>query len=237
MTIPDTIFSVPEAVRNHHRNTTNSFARSGTWLTGEIRRNLVIETRNAPSCGLCSRKKEALSPASVRGEHDLLGDLPPSLIELVHKLQNDSGRITSSWVREILDMGMTDEEYVEASGTISTSIVIDTYAYGLGLALEEIPPAEDQSPSMDRLRKVTEDGAFFPITDTGPEESGGGGLNRTPNIVRAMGLVPSAVEEFFGVMAHHYGLPGGSFRENTTLQRPQVELIAAKVSAINECFY
>ena len=60
-----------------------------------------------------------------------------------------------------------------------------------------------------------------------------GGMPSAPMIGRAMGLVPSAIALFISVVRAHYNLVDFP----CDLSRPQIELIAARVSAINQCFY
>ena len=60
------------------------------------------------------------------------------------------------------------------------------------------------------------------------------------NIHRALSLVPAEVAGFFDLDAAHY-LPDGVLRDFGTeyraLTHAQIEFLAARVSAINQCFY
>ena len=60
-----------------------------------------------------------------------------------------------------------------------------------------------------------------------------------PNIVRALSLVPDHVRLLRELSASHYmafeRIPDPSVRN--ALDRMQIELVAARVSAMNECFY
>ena len=64
---------------------------------------------------------------------------------------------------------------------------------------------------------------------------------RTGNVVRAMSLVPEAVRLLKTLSAAHYvamdlvGQPGTN--GDRAISRPQIELVAGRVSALNECFY
>ena len=51
-------------------------ARPGTCCDGAERVAIAAETRQAPLCALCRRRREALSPLAVEGAHDSLGQLP-----------------------------------------------------------------------------------------------------------------------------------------------------------------
>ena len=61
------------------------------------------------------------------------------------------------------------------------------------------------------------------------------------NVARALSLVPQGVRTFFRLVVAMYVGTGTDFTEmvwdHRPLARPQVELIAARVSALNQCFY
>ena len=62
---------------------------------------------------------------------------------------------------------------------------------------------------------------------------------QAPYVIRAMSLVPDAVRDLELLSAAHY-LPMDrllDFKQGGELSRPQIELVAGRVSALNECFY
>jgi hypothetical protein len=80
-----------------------TLATPGTWWSGTERILITAEARRAHSCVLCRRRKEALTPYSVEGRHDSVGELPPAAVEAIHRLATDAGRITETWVRQLAD--------------------------------------------------------------------------------------------------------------------------------------
>jgi hypothetical protein len=64
---------------------------------------------------------------------------------------------------------------------------------------------------------------------------------KTANVLGALSLVPNAVREWMAVAGEQYLSPRGmaQFRDipGRALNRMQIELVAGKVSSINECFY
>ena len=69
----------------------------GTWWTGAERMAIAAETRQAAGCALCAARKLALSPFSVDGDHDRIADLPEPVVDIVHRISTDAGRLTRSW--------------------------------------------------------------------------------------------------------------------------------------------
>ena len=57
--------------------------------------------------------------------------------------------------------------------------------------------------------------------------------------MRAMSLVPDAVRDLKSLSAVHYLTPEevANPAARRALSRPQIELLAGRVSALNECFY
>ena len=218
MTLP-----VDETTPEAHRATLRAFGEPGAWWSGEDRLAIVRATRKAPHCSLCVQRGEALSPGDVRGEHDDDGKLPPIAIEAVHSIRNDSGRLTRRWFDHVIDMGMPTEAYVELVAVSASSVVVDTFAQGIGHDLPALPDAATGSPSFERSDDVVDAGAWLPLAREG-----------RANILRSLGLVPSAPRLFFNAFGSSYYMrPDSRF----ALGRPQVELIAARVSAVNQCFY
>ena len=76
---------------------------------------------------------------------------------------------------------------------------------------------------------------------TGSEADLFGGARMVPNVLRAMSLVPDAVRLLKVLSAAHYipmeDVPDPSASGDRALSRAQIELIAGRVSAMNDCFY
>ena len=122
---------VPESFAQVHEQARGRFVSPASFLDGATRRAIVIEARAARSCGLCARRLDALSAASVEGEHDTVTDLAPGFVELAHKVVTDSGRLSQAWFERVLASGVTREQYVEAAGLIGSSTIADTFAVAL----------------------------------------------------------------------------------------------------------
>ena len=62
-------------------NAWDRLASPGTWWTASERLAIAAETRRATGCALCHARKEALSPYTVDGAHDLAASLgAPELV-------------------------------------------------------------------------------------------------------------------------------------------------------------
>lgn len=208
-----------------HQSTFKRIARSGAWWPAHNRLAIVEEARLAVQCKLCAEKVKALSANTVKGEHDNSGKLPAAAVEVIHAVRNDPGRLTRNWFDGIMRTGLDREAYVELVSVLASSVVIDTFSQAVGSGLQDLPEAKEGELTYESSDAVEEAGAWLPIAAVPANE-------HSANILRSMGLVPSAVELFFGSFRSSYYM-GGKFE----LGRRQVELIASRVSSVNQCFY
>ncbi len=234
-------FQVRPDLAAAHDQAFQRLAQPGTWFSGAERLAIARETRQARHCALCAERKAALSPNQVAGNHDSVGDLAPVLVEQVHRIATDPGRLTEAWYHGLLAAGLADTSYVEAASVVATTIAIDTFARAIGTAEAPLPAAVAGAPSRQRPASATHEGSWVPTiprgANTGPEaDLYAGGF--VPNVRRAMSLVPDAVRQLFELLATQYvsKLAIGD-ATGRALSRAQIELLAARVSALNRCFY
>jgi hypothetical protein len=234
-----------------HDRAWNRIARAGAWFDGQTRLAIAAETRHAPKCLLCSRRKEALSPYSVDGRHDGLGILPERLIEQIHRIVTDPGRLTRGWFDSLIAGGTPDTEFVETIGVVATVVTIDTFCRAIGAPVHPLPAPQDGKPHHRRPKTARQRGeAWLEMIhpkdlegelDTQEEQllaSYWGGISA--NIRRALSLVPEEAYEWFRLVEVQY-LPGRAMRdfanEPRAITHAQIELIAGRVSVLNQCFY
>jgi hypothetical protein len=234
--------SSPVAIRGDlaaaHDRTWERIGRPGTWWDGVARVAIAAEMRHASSCRLCRRRKEALSPAAIEGTHDSLGELSEVVIEVVHRVRNDPGRLSERWYRDLIAGGVSEEEYVETVSVVAHVVAIDTMARGLGLDALPLPRPQAGAPSQYRPAAAKPGGAWVPWlepTDLSDAEAGLYPTGRpAANIMKAMSLVPDEVRGFFDLVSHQMR---DFSREYRAISHAQIELLAARVSALNQCLY
>ncbi len=215
----------------------------GTWWSAPERLAIVDENRRASRCGLCRRRKEALSPYTIDGKHDDGGVLPENAVEAIHRIRTDSGRLRRDWFDEIMASGLTDAAYIEIVGVVATATALDTFDRALGLAPRPLPAAKPGAPSRHRPRGAARTIAWVAtlaqedITEDDPDPY----PDFDPvNIHLALSLVPEEVAGFFDLDQALY-LPQAAIRdldnEYRALTHSQLELIASRIAAHNQCFY
>lgn len=219
-------------------------ARPGCWYTGAEHVAMARAVRGAAHCDLCRRRKASVTPYSMEGNHDHRTDLPAVVVEVVHRVTTDSARLKRSWYEDLLASALTDAQYVEIVSVVSLTLAVDEFHHALGLPLERLPEAQPGAPSRYRPAGANASGAWVPMVGvdgaTGAEADLYGGASRTANVVSALSLIPDAVRVSNATLDALYmgqHTPNAATNRGRALKRPQIELLAARVSAINDCFY
>lgn len=220
--------------------------QAGTWWTGGQRVAIAAEARNAPNCKLCRARKEALSPFAIEGEHDSVTDLPAAAIDVIHRVVTDPARLTRPWFESVLDEGLSDAEYVEVAIVSVLTVAIDTFARAVGSPPWTLPEAVEGEPTHIRPEGLADEGAYVPVitpNGAGPTEADlyNGSAPFVLPILRSISLVPDQARLFYSIFSAQYLLPPEFFDPGSNggraISRPQMELIAARVSALNGCFF
>ena len=218
-------------------------AAPGEWWSGAVRIAIARETRAAEDCGFCRARRAALSPHAVAGRHETAADLPEALVEVVHRIRTDPGRLTRRFYEEALAGGIGDAEYIEAVGVIATVTAIDSFCDAMGVPRRRLPAPLAGEPRRRRPAGARDGLAWAPTVapeDVTEAEAGLYDGLSAANIHRALSLVPAEVAGFFDMDAAHY-LPDAQLRdfgaEYRALTHAQIEFLAGRVSAINRCVY
>lgn len=237
-----------------------ALAGAGTWFTGAERLEIAAEVRNARQCKLCAERKSALSPYTVAGVHDRIDTptdaysgpgsdvaseaLSASMVEAIHRLSTDAGRITQSWIESLQRDGLQDCEYVEIIGVVALITALDTLDYALdGTVDRALPEAEPGTPDRHRPPGAVRDLAW--VATLSPETLSPGDPDPfsrfgAVNIHRAISLVPQAVIDFFDLDEELY-LPDDQIRDfdndYRAISHAQIELMAGRTSALHGCYY
>jgi len=239
-------FSVRGDLVEAHARAWAAIAAPGTWLDGARRVAVAAEIRKARDCPHCARIKAALSPNGVPGAHESLGELGAAEIELIHRVVGDPGRLSEKWSQSVLALGLADGEYVEIVGIVAMVMMLDTFTRGLGARDTPLPAPVAGEPTRHRPAGARKKAAWLPLTEPEDATEADGPMYPNPKagyIYRGLSLVPQSLRDYWALANCHY-LPGPviyrfdqSISELRALERPQVEIIAARVSAMHQCVY
>jgi len=220
-----------------------TLGRPGDWWSAAERRQLATQARAARSCRLCEQRRASLSPYSVEGSHAASHGLSAAVVDAVHRIVTDPGRLSEQWFDEVVSTGVEPAAVSEIAGLIGVVVIGDTLAAGLGQPERWLPDAEPGEPARELPVGLRVEGGWVPMVH--PESAEGQtriiyemvqhAAGFVFNVVRALTASPVAARGFFGAFAPNYmthgPVPAGG------LTRPQVELLASSTSALNDCFY
>ena len=215
----------------------------GTWWTGAERVAIAAETRKASTCSLCLARKAALSPNAIQGKHDSALGLPANVVDVIHRVVTDQARLSKEWFDSVIVGGLDNTHYVELIGVVTAVVGVDYFARSLGIPPFPLPEPLPGEPTRQRPASAKPAGFWVPMM--APAEVAGSkdnlfeGQPTVFNVDRALSLVPDEVRVLLKLIATHYMLPGevGDPSLHRDLDRMQTELVAGRVSALNECFY
>ena len=241
----DSPYPIRSDLADANRLVWDHISGAGSWWTAAERVAIAAEVRHARSCGLCVERKGALSPNAVDGRHDSGDSLPDAAVDAVHRIVTDQSRLSEAWVRSLEGEGIHDGHYVELLSIVVFVVNIDAFHEGLGLPLEELPAPRDGAPDGYRPDALAGGEAWVPMLGGGStaaaESDLYGDLPHAANVLRALSLVPDAVRCLRAIEpAYYIGPPeivDPTNNAGRAISRRQIELVAARVSALNECFY
>ncbi len=205
----DTPIPIRTEIQEAMRKEWAFLAAPGTWWSGEERVQIAAEARRA-----------------MAGERS--GDeLPAAVAGVVRTVAAESPLISAEWVEGLAAKGVDMPAYVEIIGMVARLSAVDMFHRALGLPLEPLPDPESGEPS--RTPPPTDlvfGKSFVPMA-------------LMVSIPQTVSLVPpetGAWQELSDAMYMTLGEMGNpDFHQ--ALHRTQMELVAARTSQINECFY
>lgn len=209
--MPFDFATAPVAVRSDigrlFRREWARLARPGTWWNGRQRVDIARASRPGGP--------GASDPSS----------LPTVAIDASRTVGQEPASIRRRWVEDVAgELGYP--QYVELVGIASRLAAVDTFHVGLGMEPERLPEPEPGEASQVEEPSARRGAAWVPMV-------GGASITQALSLVEAES---AAQEDMHGPLYLSYesmaelDFVGG-------LSRAQMELVAARTSAVNECFY
>ena len=217
-----------------------SIGACGTWWTGTERvalAELVIEALTDPD------PLAAWVPRSSVADRPAAQGLSDAAVDAAYRSARSPGTLTKDWYTSIIDRGLTPGAYVELVTIVVRVASIQRFGAILGIGLPPLPGAEEGDPTRSEPTGLGYHHHWVPVVR--PEEAGkelswlyNGGF--APNVRRALSAVPESYRQINPLQQAGY-LPMNAMMaldwHRPGLDRPQMELVAAKTSQVNECFY
>jgi hypothetical protein len=233
----DSAYPIRDDIDQIHAIQFGKLKLPGTWGTGEQRLAIISEARQAAfHAGILEEPNDPGIIPEI--------ELSPVTRRVVGRLAITPKDMDQEFYNQAIEEGLSDSQYVEIVGLVSRFMCFDIFARGIDIPLRPLPSPKSGPPSRKRPKEALIEKAWVPTIPNFPE---GGEISKIlfgpwqPYIMRGLSLVPEEFTAHFDLEEIQY-MPSAHFLEfdyqhHESLSRPQVEIVAARVSALNECFY
>ncbi len=220
---------VREDLAAAHSRAWAHLAEPGHWFTGAERVEL------ARTVLLAISDDDPLPPwVAVTTTGRLATDrVAPDLAhDLAYRIGRHAGTITREVARAAM-AGLGDLPYVELCAIVSSVAAVAHFRRNVGLDVPELPEPQDGEPSRDHPALAEPTLNWVPVAAPADE---------TAAVVQAYTAVPREMANTWRLAAAQY-IPADEMihpdwsRRAGGLTRPQMELVAARVAQLRECFY
>ncbi|WP_423917090.1 alkylhydroperoxidase-related (seleno)protein [Candidatus Poriferisodalis sp.] len=227
----DTELPIRDDLAAAHGEIAARWARPGTWWAAAQRAEIVRQVRAARDHRTDNGDvlPPWVQPSSIDGLVDADGPLPTAAVDAIWRTTNHPGTLTEDWYQSIIDRGVDPLAYVELVGVVAQANCVDRFADALELPRIDLdepadgPPTREGAPAAVKYHWV-------PTADI-----------KMPNVIKALSAVPAENESLFILSDAQYvpmeRVRGELINDQNSLNRPQIELLAARTSKLNECFY
>jgi len=235
----DAAFAVRSEIEQSHQDELDRLSSVGTWWDAQQRVALVDEARHARHAA----GQQTYTPTD--SDSGSLADLPAAAIRVARQVAAEPQPIDRVFFDHAMSSGLSEEAYVETVSIASSITNLDIFAAAIGVPPRGLSKPGSGTPSRKRPATAIPEGAFAATIPSGQRGGDEGrelyGTNPAANILRAASLVPTEAKATIRAIASQYVAPGKfedlGFTFDAQITRSQVEFLAARVSALNDCFY
>ena len=178
--------------------------------------------------------------AHVAADSYLDPDPPPPWVRvhddprlaLAARLARHAGTLTRDWYDSVLDDGLDPLEWVEVVGVVVATVPVVAFARAIGAPQPEWPTAHTGAPTGNIAAELSSATLnWVPVAAP---------ADQTASVVQALSALPDEFDNLWQLAAAQYMTdaqmadPGWN---RGTLTRPQMELVAGRLSRLRECFF
>jgi len=234
----DSEYLVRDEIAAVHARQFKNIVAPGAWGSGAQRRAVAAEARRAGyEVGLLE------PPPDGPDEPDV--ELPEVARRVIRTIAASVHDLNKNFYDQAMADGLSDAEYVEIVGVVSRLVDLDVFARGIAVPPRPLPAPEAGEPTRERPGTAVHEEAWVPTIPNGPD---GGEIGEAlyhgqpmPYILRALSLVPEELRAHVELEVAHYTrlekIFDYEYQHHEGLTRPQAEIVAGRVSALNDCFY
>jgi hypothetical protein len=158
-------------------------------------------------------------------------DLPTVVADAVYRLARHAASLTEAWYRSLIDQGIDAIAYVELVGIVAAVAAVDGFHRAAGLERPPLPATVDGAAHGNHPMVEAATLNWVPVAAP---------ADRDAAVVQGLSAAPEENANIQRLAAAQY-IPFDEMGElgwsRGTLSRGEMELVAARLSAVRECFY
>lgn len=163
---------------------------------------------------------------AARSESSVSAAAPDSIEDVARLVAHRAATITAQTVDAIEASGIDRTTYVEIVGIVSRVTAIDTFERGIGRRPRALPDAVDGTPTRAMLPEARRRAGWVATV----------GAIGPPTALSSVGREAADQEALHDVLYLSYG-GMSDLDADRGLHRTQMELVAARVSLLNDCLF
>lgn len=153
-------------------------------------------------------------------------------LDVAYRLARHAGTISQEWYEQIVTEGMHPLEWVEVVGIVVAAVPVYAFARAAGLPAPMTPDAIDgEAHGREAAELAPATLNWVPVAAP---------ADRTASVVQALSALPDEWDNLWQLAGAQYmsdAQMADPLWNRGTLSRPQMELIAGRISRIRECFF
>ena len=153
-------------------------------------------------------------------------------LDVAYRLARHAGSITEQGYEQVITEGMHPLEWVEILGVVIATVAPIAFARGAGVSLPDLPsPAVGEPTGREAAELAPATLNWVPVAAP---------ADQVASVVQALSALPDEWDNLWRLAAAQYMSDrqmDDPLWNRGTLSRPQMELVAGRLSRIRECFF
>lgn len=154
------------------------------------------------------------------------------LLDAVHRLARHAGTLTQDWYDQLIENGVHPLDWVEAVGVVIAVLPPVAFARAIGDPLPALPSAGEGRPhGREAVELAPARLNWVPVAAP---------ADKVASVVQALSALPDEWDNLWRLAEAQYMSDrqmDDPLWNRGTLSRPQMELVAGRLSLIRECFF
>lgn len=221
--------TVRDDLAEAHRLAWEHLAQPGHWFTGAERVDLAATVLLAIADPDPLPPWVAVSTSDRLPAERVASDLAH---DMAYRLARHAGTVTEAVARAAMNE-LGDLRYVELCAIVSSVAAVGHFCRNIGVEVPALPAPVGGEPSRDHPPLAEPTFNWVPVADP---------ADQTAAVVQAYTAVPREMENTWRLASAQYMPSEEMFHPDWSrraggMTRPQMELVAARVAQLRECFY